>query len=1015
VSVARGADFLALPPSKKTRALLAYLVVTERTHRRDRLCSLLWDVTDDPRGALRWSLSRLRPLVNDAEVQRILADREGVAFRPEGAEVDVHFVRNAVRGGISDQPTDALMRLAGVFRGEFLAGLELTDFHDFQAWCVKEREEMRRHHACILRALVDRLAEDPEAALPHARALVEVDPLDEEARIQLVHLLARADRLTEAEQHVRAGSQLFRDLGSRRGERLVEAWSELRRVAPVMRTAEAPASATKAPPSASTPTSEAPGPSSASTQTLVGRQALLARLTSLLDMEEDRGPRLVALRGEPGVGKTRLLSEALAEARRRGSTVLRGRAYEAEVGRPLGPWIDALRSLASTGQDPAPGGELALLLPELARSPTPEINREQLFEAVARFLGARARPAAPVIVALDDVHWLDEASTALLHYVVRTAVGQPLRMFLTARDGELPDNPVMLRTLRSIRQDGLSEEVAVGPLDRDETAALARSVRDDVDPERVYRESGGNPLLAIEVARSLALRSESVAASLRDLVRSRLEHVPPVAADVLRWGAVLGPTFAVRRLQGLSTANLDELIGALETLERHGLLVATRSHGGSSDGYAFTHDVVRRAVYADISEPRRRLMHARAAEALQGQEATDEVVSELARHASMADEPGMAAAACVRAARRCLRLFAFEEAQALVRRGMRHAEELPEPERVERQLELHEVSLAARRPDPVDEAVRALETLAERALDLGKVDHARLGFHLVSHLRWERGQWTEAHRQSMRAAVVGRTGDEQGRVLAVAQAAQCLALLERDLGQAEALALEAQALAERCGTEPAAIADAMGMVHLHRGDLVAAREAFARSRDLARSEGDHRAELTALEHLARVDLQRLAYVDAEAWCAALLDLCRRLEDPASTCLARALAALCRLAMGKPGAEEALDEAVVSLRQADAKLRLAYVQNRRAQLELMRGETARAVTHATEALEAASRVEQVSELALARALLGRASDAARDCTTADAQAEALVALTPELLSLEARQGAEQWLASRVAKP
>jgi DNA-binding SARP family transcriptional activator len=1011
--VARGADVLALPPSKKTRALLAYLVVTERTHRRERLCSLLWDVTDDPRGALRWSLSRLRPLVNDAGVQRIVADREGVAFCAEQAEVDVHFVRSAVRRGVSEQPTDALVRLAGVFRGEFLAGMELTDFHEFQAWCVKEREEMRRHHACILRTLVDRLADDPEAALPHGRAWVEVDPLDEEARIRLVRLLARAGRLTEAEQHVRAGSQLFRDLGARHGERLAEAWSELRRSAPPPRSARAPEPAqgtrTRAP--ADGPMPPTMTVSRLSGHPLVGRQRLLGRLTTLLEGASAGSPPVVVLRGEPGVGKTRLLSELLAEARRRGSTVLRGRAYEAEVGRPLGPWIDALRSVSSMRAGPAPGGELTLLLPELARGPTPETNREQLFEAVAHFLWAHTRPEKPVVVALDDVQWLDDASAALLHYVARTAGGQALRMFLTARDGELPDNAVMLRTLRSIRSDGLSEEVAVCPLDREETAELARAVRNDVDPERVYLESGGNPLLAIEVARLQALQSETVAASLRELVRSRLEHIPPGAADVLRWGAVLGPIFSVRRLQELSSQSLDELIGALETLERHGLLVAARSHGGSSDGYAFTHDVVRRAVYADISEPRRRLMHARAAEALQGQEATDEVVAELARHATLAGEPGVAAAACVRAARRCLRLFAFEEAEALVRRGMRHAGELDEPERVERLLELHEVSLAAKRPDPVDRAAKELEALAERALDLGKVDHARLGFHLLSHLRWERGQWTEAHRQSMRAAAVGRSGDEHGRVLAIAQAAQCLTLLERDLGQAEALALEARALADRCGAEPATIADAMGMVHLHRGDLIAAREAFERSRDLARSEGDHRAEITALEHLARVDLQRLAYVDAEAWCAALLDLGQRLDDAPCTCFSRALVGLCRLALGKPGAEEALDEATLALRNSDAKLRLAFIQNRRAQLELARGEGDRALTHAAEALEAASRVEQLSEVALARTLLGRASDLVLNREGARAQAEALETLAFDLLSMEARQGAEQWLASR----
>src|SRR5512145_2814499 len=80
IAVVRGGEGLLLPPSKKTRALLAYLAVTGRPHRRERLCSLLWDVTDDPRAALRWSLSKLRRLVDEKHRPRIVADRDGVSF-----------------------------------------------------------------------------------------------------------------------------------------------------------------------------------------------------------------------------------------------------------------------------------------------------------------------------------------------------------------------------------------------------------------------------------------------------------------------------------------------------------------------------------------------------------------------------------------------------------------------------------------------------------------------------------------------------------------------------------------------------------------------------------------------------------------------------------------------------------------------------------------------------------------------------------------------------------------------
>src|SRR5262245_57349830 len=93
IEIERGAKPLSLPQSKKTRALLAYLVLSDRHHRRERLCSLLWDVADDPRGALRWSLSRLRPLVDIANRPRIIADRDRVGFDSAGVWVDTAAVR----------------------------------------------------------------------------------------------------------------------------------------------------------------------------------------------------------------------------------------------------------------------------------------------------------------------------------------------------------------------------------------------------------------------------------------------------------------------------------------------------------------------------------------------------------------------------------------------------------------------------------------------------------------------------------------------------------------------------------------------------------------------------------------------------------------------------------------------------------------------------------------------------------------------------------------------------------
>src|SRR5215510_11917112 len=111
--ILKGENQQDFPQSRKTRALLAYLILTGRRHRRERLCDLLWDVPDDPRAALRWSLSRLRSLVDEPGHERIVADREYVFFDPKGATVDLSEIRSELTGGSANAyPTAHLLALA---------------------------------------------------------------------------------------------------------------------------------------------------------------------------------------------------------------------------------------------------------------------------------------------------------------------------------------------------------------------------------------------------------------------------------------------------------------------------------------------------------------------------------------------------------------------------------------------------------------------------------------------------------------------------------------------------------------------------------------------------------------------------------------------------------------------------------------------------------------------------------------------------------------------------------------
>src|SRR5216683_1130172 len=131
---------MPLPPSKKTRALLAYLAVTARPHSRDRLCTMFWNVPDDPRAALRWSLTRLRPLVDEPDHRRIIADREKVRFDAGDGTVDILSLRNACQHGVAALSIDALREATEALENEFLEGLDLPDCHEFQGWRTAQRE-----------------------------------------------------------------------------------------------------------------------------------------------------------------------------------------------------------------------------------------------------------------------------------------------------------------------------------------------------------------------------------------------------------------------------------------------------------------------------------------------------------------------------------------------------------------------------------------------------------------------------------------------------------------------------------------------------------------------------------------------------------------------------------------------------------------------------------------------------------------------------------------------------------
>ncbi|MCZ7677688.1 MAG: ATP-binding protein [Sandaracinaceae bacterium] len=237
-------------------------------------------------------------------------------------------------------------------------------------------------------------------------------------------MLGALGRRAEAEEHHRSALKRLREGGQPRGV-LQAAWDRVRsapRAAEPAAPAAPAAQAAVLPPALSGRAHALP---------LVGRAPEMRVLSSLLDASAASLHALLVT-GEPGAGKSRLLVELSEAVQRRGGTVLHAVAHEVERGRPYGPWIDASRQLPS-------GDALAFLFDERS-STEEEPTRERLFAGVAELLAASALAAPPVLLAFDDVQWLDAASATLLHYVARSCRERPVLVVLAARAGELPDN-----------------------------------------------------------------------------------------------------------------------------------------------------------------------------------------------------------------------------------------------------------------------------------------------------------------------------------------------------------------------------------------------------------------------------------------------------------------------------------------------------------------------------------------------------------------------------------------------
>jgi DNA-binding SARP family transcriptional activator len=948
LQVLREGVHVALPPSKKTRALLGYLALDPRPHRRERLCELLWPGPDDPRGALRWSLSRVRSVLGEAADVVLEADRDSVRIRPERVEVDLEVVRARLGGRPGTASVESLQSAAAAFRGELLEGLDLPDCFAFHTWLVAVREEVRALRVAVLEALLASVPGVSGEALPYARALVAADPLNGGGHVAVIRLLGALGRAREALAHYESCRRLFAaELGARPPAAIEEARRALGAVsvAPILEPAAA-SSAPSRPP-------EIP---------FVGRTKERRRCAERIEAAArgEAGPVLLVV-GEPGIGKSRVLRELANMTEAAGGCCLAGRAFEAESGTPYGMWQAVLTTLRA---DEAPD-ELRTR-PGLAAT-GPAGDRQRLFATVVQRL-TELSATRPLLVVLDDLQWCDEASAAQLHYVARAFAG-PCRVLLACgvRPGELPDNPDAQRVLRALAREGRLERLELGPLNAADAAALVRAVDPALDAAQVACEARGNPLFVLEGARALS-GGGNLTNTLEGLLAEQLARIEGAAAALLPWAAALGHGLTGDLLGRAAGLGPSELLEGLEVLERRGVLHVAGSR------YEFGHDLIRQAAYDQLSSPRRAAIHRHLARTLQGTDgAFGPLAAELARHASLGGDHALAARACLAAAERCFRLFAPGEGFEMAGLGLEHARRLEGADRVRAEIALLGLRVLGAPPGRRRSGLEGeLQAAIDEAARLGLQAEASAGLSALSVLHQEEGDFARAKDDSLRAAEAGRTADPATSAGQLANTARCLAQIERDVPRARLLAAEAETLAARVGVDLPELSWAFGLLRRWDGRSAEAVPLLERAAARFRRDEDRRRECMCLATLAALELEGGRTAAALQRCLALRPLAERLHEAGDEGpVAEALGALARFAAGE-GTADSMDAALARLAALDSKAHLAHALNLAAGVRLSRGEGAAAASLAERALAAATGVQRRSEMALARATLAGAA-------------------------------------------
>ena len=446
------------------------------------------------------------------------------------------------------------------------------------------------------------------------------------------------------------------------------------------------------------------------------------------------GPPLLLLGGEPGIGKTRLLQEAIHQASEMRMVILLGRCDRGSGQDVYSPMTQALQHLIGRQRHSElttalAGAEWSVrLLPELEGvieapslmgSLAPEQERRLVFEAVSTFLGQCATPSG-VLLALDDLQWAGSDALDLLRSVLRRANGMSVRCVGTYRATEVDQDHPLSGLLADLASAELATVAPVGELSIEESIRLLEYlVRDDPHVvaetmRSIVERSGGVPFFLVSFAEGLRsgayaeLRLGQPPSGLTHGVRRRMAALPAATQNVLAAAAVIGRDSATSLLAPVVGRSEEEVLADLSSAWSAGLI-----REGTERSYQFSHDVIREVVESDLEPPRRVLLHRRVAEALERlpENRPERTPTALAGHFLSGHEPERALTYSLQAGDAAQAVFAHGEAETHLVTAVELATDLGDRQR--RAEALEKLGIARRMQGKYRPALEILEDAAE--------------------------------------------------------------------------------------------------------------------------------------------------------------------------------------------------------------------------------------------------------------------------------------------------------------